>query len=254
MAGVVEVGVALAVLLAVLVVLAALVTRVSGIGRARDVLTAAVRAVLQLASVSAVIVFVLRSVWWTLLFLAGMAAVAAGTSARRITGRFRGPGWWTVVPLLAGVVPVLVLMLASGVLAARPVAILPSAGILIGGAMTATSLAGRRIAEEIISQRPVYEGLLALGITRRGAVQFMGRPAAHLALVPGLDQTRTVGIVTLPGAFVGVLLAGASPWQAAATQLLVLFGLLVVQSVAVLCTLELIAGGILPAGSHRLAP
>jgi len=38
-----------------------------------------------------------------------------------------------------------------------------------------------------------------------------GAGAAALALVPGLDQTRTVGLVTLPGAFVGVLLAGASP-------------------------------------------
>lgn len=35
------------------------------------------------------------------------------------------------------------------------------------------------------------------------------RPAASDALLPGLDQTRTVGLVTLPGAFVGMLLGGA---------------------------------------------
>ena len=32
--------------------------------------------------------------------------------------------------------------------------------------------------------------------------------AAGQALIPALDQTRTVGLVTLPGAYVGVLLLG----------------------------------------------
>ena len=71
----------------------------------------------------------------------------------------------------------------------------------------------------------------------------MARDDAALALVPGLDQTRTVGLVTLPGAFVGMLLGGASPIDAAAVQLVVLVELLMVQSVAVLVVVELIARG-----------
>ncbi len=54
----------------------------------------------------------------------------------------------------------------------------------------------------------------------------VSRPAAAEALVPGLDQTRTVGLVALPGAFVGTLLGGASPVQAGAVQVLVLVALL----------------------------
>ena len=73
----------------------------------------------------------------------------------------------------------------------------------------------------------------------------MAREAAALALVPGLDQTRTVGLVTLPGAFVGVVLAGASPWQAAAAQILVLVSLLLVQAIAVTVTIELVGAGLL---------
>lgn len=53
------------------------------------------------------------------------------------------------------------------------------------------------------------------------------------ALLPGLDQTRTVGLVTLPGAFVGMLLGGASPVEAGAVQLFVLVALMAVQVVAV---------------------
>lgn len=54
-----------------------------------------------------------------------------------------------------------------------------------------------------------------------------------------------MGIVTLPGAFVGVLLGGATPLQAAAVQLVVLAALLLVQAVAVLLTLELCARDVL---------
>jgi len=55
----------------------------------------------------------------------------------------------------------------------------------------------------------------------------------------------SIGLVTLPGAFVGVLLGGGSPVQAGATQLLVLVALLAVEAVAAAITLELVADGIL---------
>lgn len=49
--------------------------------------------------------------------------------------------------------------------------------------------------------------------------------AAGGAVVQLAAVSRTVGLVTLPGAFVGVLLAGASPWQAGAAPVLVLISL-----------------------------
>jgi putative ABC transport system permease protein len=49
--------------------------------------------------------------------------------------------------------------------------------------------------------------------------------------------------VTLPGAFVGVLLGGGSPLEAGAAQLLVLIGLLAAQVLAVWAVTELIARG-----------
>lgn len=58
--------------------------------------------------------------------------------------------------------------------------------------------------------------------------------------MPGLDQTRTVGLVTLPGAFVGVLLGGGTPAQAGAAQVLVLCGLLATQAIVVVCSQLLI--------------
>ena len=58
------------------------------------------------------------------------------------------------------------------------------------------------------------------------------RGMAFAAPQPPLDQTRTVGTVTLPGAFVGMVLGGASPVDAAIVQLVVLVSLLAVDALA----------------------
>jgi putative ABC transport system permease protein len=231
-------------LAAVLVALALLAAAVAALGRlgvGRRILTAALRATGQLAAVSLVIAVVLRSLPLTAVFVTLMYLVATVTSARRITRS--GSGIWAGLPIAAGLLPALALILGSGLVPARGIAIVPVAGILIGGAMTATSLAGRRALDELRSRNGEYEAALALGFSRRDAALLVCRPSAAQALVPALDQTRTVGLVTLPGAFVGVLLGGASPLEAGAAQLLVLVALLAVESIAVLVALELVAAG-----------
>jgi putative ABC transport system permease protein len=121
------------------------------------------------------------------------------------------------------------------------VVIIPIAGIYIGGAMTATSIAGRRAYDELRARHGEYEAALALGLLPRDAALLIIRPTANQALVPVLDQTRTVGLVTLPGAFVGVLLGGGDPLQAGVIQIVVLIALLTIEAIAVLVTVELIA-------------
>jgi ABC-type iron transport system FetAB permease component len=51
---------------------------------------------------------------------------------------------------------------------------------------------------------------------RRGAQASasLSRGAAARALAPAIDQTRDVRLVVLPGAYVGLLLGGASPFGA----------------------------------------
>lgn len=238
------VGVPLAVVLLALTAVAALLVRLSGVGTAREVMVAVGRAGGQLAAVSLLIAAVLQNMGATAAFVVLMLVIAALTAAGRIAGRrsARTAGW-AGLAIAAGVGPVLALMTLSGVVPARPVALLPIAGILIGGAMTVTALTGRRTLEELRTRRGEYEAALALGLPPREAALEVCRPAAALALVPVLDQTRTVGLVTLPGAFVGVLLGGAGPVAAGATQLLVLVGLLAAEAVCMLVTLELVAAG-----------
>ncbi|SCF34657.1 putative ABC transport system permease protein [Micromonospora purpureochromogenes] len=235
------VGPKLAVTLAVLTAVAAAVATVGRLGHGRQIAVAAVRAAVQLAAVSLLIAAIVASLWATAAFVAVMCAVAAGTSGRRITGGARG--WWATVPIVAGSLSVVLGLLLAGLVPARGIALIPVAGILIGGAMTATSLAGRRALDELTGRWGEVEAALALGLLPRDAVLLVCRPAAGQALIPALDQTRTVGLVTLPGAFVGMLLGGAGPLAAGITQLFVLVGLLAVEAVAVVLTVELVARG-----------
>ncbi|PKV96486.1 putative ABC transport system permease protein [Amycolatopsis echigonensis] len=241
MNGAIGFGPALIAVLAVLTLAGAAVVRFGQLGQGRAVVVAAVRAVAQLALVSLVITVILRSDWLTGLFVLAMFSIAAATSASRI-GVPRRIGW-VALSLASGVVPVLGLVLGSGVVPAKPISVVPVAGIVIGGSMTATSQAARRALDELKQRRGEYEAALALGFLPRHAALEICRPSAGHALIPALDQTRTVGLVTLPGAYVGVLLGGASPLQAGTTQVLVLIGLLAAEAIAVLVTVQLVAAG-----------
>ena len=147
------------------------------------------------------------------------------------------------VPIAAGAAPVIGIVVLTRAVPTTGIALVPVCGIVIGGAMTATSLAGRRALDELATRHGEYEAALSLGLTERDAAMELVRPAARQALVPATDQTRTVGLVTLPGAFVGVLIGSGNPVQAGAAQVLVLIGLLAAEAVAAVVTTELVARG-----------
>lgn len=236
----------LVIALAALAALAVVVAALSRLGTARANAVAVARAIAQLALVSLVLTAVLGRAPWALAFAVVMLGVAVGTSARRIGA---GCAWpWVLLAIASGAVPVLVVIFVSGAVPWNGAGIVPMAGIIIGGAMTANSLNGRRCFAALREERDTYEGALALGLEVRTAARLViGRHRSE-ALVPGLDQTRTVGLVTLPGAFVGVLLGGGSPAQAGAAQILVLVGLLAAQTVVVVVGSLLIERGrLLPA-------
>lgn len=219
-----------------------------GLASPRPVVRAALRATAQLAVVSTVITVVLASLPLTAAFLVLMAGVATGTSAARTkTGR---RGWWVACAILAGTAPAIAVLVGSGLVPVAGIALVPVGGILIGGAMTATTLSVRRALDTLRDRHGEYEAALALGFTEPVAVRELVRRPAAEALLPALDQTRTVGLVTLPGAFVGMLLGGAPVWQAGALQLVVLLGLLLVEATAIVVVVELVARGFVRRGSQ----
>lgn len=227
--------------LAILVALAVGASLWGRMGNHRKIAVAAGRAVVQLAIVALVITLVLGSLWWSLLFAVLMFSIATATTAGRIGARHAWP--WAGAAVAAGVVPVLVVIFGVHAVPFTGPALIAFAGIVIGGAMNAHSLAGRRVFAALREQHPSYEAALAVGMMRPEAIDVVALHVLPEALVPGMDQTRTVGLVTLPGAFIGVLLGGGTPLQAAAAQVLVLVGLLAAQTITVAAHYQFVRRG-----------
>jgi putative ABC transport system permease protein len=232
----------LALVLLALLIVAVAASRLGRLGVERQQVTAAVRAVAQLAIVSLVIAAALESLGWSLAFVALMFVVASVTALGRV-GAPRAQLLWVMAAVAAGAVPVLALILGSGTVPFNGPGIIPIAGIVIGNTMTAASLTGRRAYDEIVGKFGSYEAGLALGLTSPAAAYEVIQPTAKEALTPGLDQTRTVGLVTLPGAFIGVLLGGGTPLEAGSAQILVLIGLMAGQAMTAAVLLRLVAAG-----------
>lgn len=231
----------LAVVCAVMAALAAVVYWRSGIGRVVSVPAAALRGAAQLALIALVLTAALASLWSSALVLLVMFGVATFTATRR--AQANAAGLWMAVPLAVGMAAVLPILLLSGVVPLKGIALVPIGGIILGNAMTATSQSARFALTALVERKGEVEAALSLGFGARAARVIVIRHPASEALLPGLDQTRTVGLVTLPGAFVGVLLASGSPTQAAAVQILVLAGIMLAQACAVATTIELAARG-----------
>ncbi|MGW1681854.1 ABC transporter permease [Saccharopolyspora sp. NPDC002376] len=189
---------ALGVAIALLLIAAAAVSGLGRLARFHHVLFAGVRGAVQLAVVSLLIAYLVESTALAALFIVLMFVVAAYTAGRRITD---DRSWlWAGLPIAAGVAPAVGLLVVTGAVPLTGLVLIPLVGQLIGGAMVATALAGKRLLDELQQRRGEVEAALSLGMTDRLARLEIARPSAGSALVPALDQTRTVGTVTLPGA------------------------------------------------------
>jgi len=201
------------------------------LGLQRQVLVAAARAAVQLLAVGAVIAVVFEVPALSAPFVAIMLSSATWVAG----GRLRPLPRARVIAALAIGAPALGalgLLVAVGAFDPEPRAIVPGAGILIGGAMTAVGLTGRRFTDALRDRAGEVEARLCLGDPAREALHPLLTTAVTSGLIPVLDQTRTAGLVTLPGTFVGLVLGGASPGEAARVQLLVLLALLAVELAA----------------------
>lgn len=228
-----------AIALVALLALALAAHRMAGYGLDRDVLVAAARALVQLVVIALLIKAAVENLAWSAVLVAVMFAVAVLTTTRRVEAP---RAWrWAALAMAAGLVPVLAIVLASGAVPAEGIAVIPVAGIVVGNAMTAHTLAGRRVFAALREEHSQYEASLALGLLPGQAIDEIIHRRVPEALLPNLDQVRTTGLVTLPGAFIGVMLGGGTPVQAATTQVLVLFGVMAAQAVTVLVAERLVA-------------
>jgi len=97
---------------------------------------------------------------------------------------------------------------------------------VLSNAMASAALVMTGLHDDLAAHRREVEARLSLGQTAAEASQDWHRAALRSGTLPIIDQTKVVGLVALPGAMTGMLLAGASPTSAIRLQLVVMYMLL----------------------------
>jgi putative ABC transport system permease protein len=201
---------------------------------------AVLRGTLQLAAISLVLSGIISDPYWVGVGLVVMFLAAVGVVTRRLGAGLRHFGW-AAAAMGLGVGVTLLIVFATGAIDFTPRYVLAVGGILIGNAMSIATLAGRRFHEGVREQWDEVEGWIALGATPRQSTRDLARRAVYFAMIPSTDQTKTTGLVTLPGAFVGAIFGGASPLEAGRFQIVVLAGILCAGSVAAVSLIHLLS-------------
>lgn len=227
-------------LVGVVLLLAVVVTVLRGY-RTRHPFAPAVallRGTLQLAAISLILSGIINDPLWVGAGLLVMFAAAVATVTRRI-GRSHLVRVAAAMGL--GVTVTLGIVFTTGAIEFSPRYVLAIGGIVIGNAMSIATLTGRRFSEAVGDHWDEVEGWLALGATPRQSTGELARQAVYFAIIPSTDQTKTTGLVTLPGAFVGAIFGGASPLEAGRFQIVVLAGILCAGSLVAVALMRFIS-------------
>jgi putative ABC transport system permease protein len=222
-----------------LVAVALAVSRWRQVGLETDLTVATVRSFVQLLAVGYALDFVFGGHGGlTPVVLAVMITTATLTSGARAAGvpRARAIAAASIAAAAAGTLGVLLVLHIIGG-SARIV--IPLGSMIISSAMNTTSLVMSRMRQDLAANRREVEARLSLAQPSREAAQPWQRTALRTGMLPTVDQTKVVGLVALPGAMTGMILAGASPLAAIRLQLLVMYMLLGGNAFAALVSGEL---------------
>ncbi|PPJ05055.1 iron export ABC transporter permease subunit FetB [Nocardia nova] len=203
----------------------------------RELLVAAARAGIQLVAVGALLLILFRhtglpgALGWVLV----MIIIAGQVAARRGAGLPHAARAATIgVATGSGIT--LGALLALGIISTQARVVVPVGGMIVSAAMQATGIALRRLREDAQHARPAIEARLCLGLSAREAFAPHRRSALRTALIPAIDSTKVVGLISLPGAMTGLILAGVDPLTAIRYQIVVMYMLLAATALGALTT------------------
>lgn len=207
-----------------LVAIAAGISRWQQVDLERDMLIAVARAFVQLIAIGYALEFIFAQTnpLWMLLVIGVMITVAGLTAGRRAK-QIPHSQFIATSAVSTSALFTLGMLIALGVFPFEPQSIIPIGGMIIGNAMVSTGLTMSRLRDDVKQSRPQIEAALALGATKKQAAQFQMRRALATGLTPIIDNTKTVGLISLPGAMTGLILAGTPPLEAVQVQIIVMY-------------------------------
>lgn len=225
------------------------------LGLERSLIWASARAIVQLLAVGAILAVVLSPhvplvVSW---LWVGFMVVFAAETIRRRAPEVPSARPLALLSLGLACAVTLALLFGLGIFPMNARTVVPLAGMVVGNSLTATVVAARRVVGELSDKRSEVEARLALGQSAHEASRPYVRQALRTATISQIESTKAVGLVFLPGAMTGLILAGEKPIQAVLVQAAVMFLILG----AVATTAASMALGLarrLFTADHRLIP
>jgi putative ABC transport system permease protein len=114
---------------------------------------------------------------------------------------------------------------------------IPISGMVMGNAMTGTSLGLKAFHENVRSQRIRMDTLLNMGVTPQKIMTPFVNQAIETALLPTLNSMLGMGIISLPGMMTGQILSGTLPMTAILYQIAIIIAISTVTCLSVFCSL-----------------
>ncbi|MBU5677008.1 iron export ABC transporter permease subunit FetB [Alkaliphilus sp. MSJ-5] len=199
----------------------------------RETIIGVVRAIIQLTIVGYLLnyIFGLENPIFTTLLLLFMTFNASYNASKR--GKvIRNGTLISFISIGVGTISTLTILLLSGAIKYEPYQIIPVSGMIISNSMVALGLCYRQLGADFKNRREEIETKLSLGADILPSSIEIIRNSIKIGMLPTIDSTKTLGIVSLPGMMTGLILAGTSPVQAIKYQIMVTFMLLSTTSIS----------------------
>ncbi len=200
-----------------------IISAVKRIGIGKDLSLGILKGGVQLFAIAAFLTFLFSySLWYLLiwLLLGTMVLMGGHTSAKRATGMPKAYQI-TTPSILFGATVAMVVLAVTRAMPLKPQFIIPLAGMAFGNSMAICSLSLDRLLREARLNSQVIETSLSLGATSKQAIEPLSRVVVRAALIPTIDRLKTLGIIFIPGAMSGLIIAGTDPLLAAEYQIIV---------------------------------
>ena len=194
----------------------------------KSLFVASIRAALQLLAVGLFFTAIFDHKFaelWSWLWVIFMVLLATEIIRRRVpTIKKLSPV--ALIAITTSVAMVVSVIFFFAVIDYTPINIVVVSGITIGNIVPSAVLAVQQLNIQLTSRRLEAESLLALGADKSILTKFLAPQIIKIAITTQIERTKVVGLIALPGAMTGLLLAGVEPMDAVLVQLIVMYMIL----------------------------
>jgi len=133
---------------------------------------------------------------------------------------------------------VIILMILLNVIENKAKIIIPLGGMVIGNSMNSISLAYDKLQSEINDHKNLMETILSLGFSSSFAYNKIKIPSIKVAMIPKINNMKSLGLVWIPGLMAGMILGGADPVKAAVYQLIIITMIVISSAISSIIVVE----------------